>query len=81
MDSFYRKLFFAVVGLFLSLNLGCGESEEEEVVVIPDIPPQITITLRSDIILEQPLEPAPQIDKSAEQISDSVEKKRFILVG
>ncbi len=66
MASFYRKLIFATEFIFLSLALGCGASEEEEVVVVvPDAPPQITITLRSDITLEQPLEPDPQYDKSA----------------
>ncbi len=66
MASFYRKLILATEILFLSLALGCGASEEEEVVVvIPDAPPQITITLRSDIALEQPLDPDPQFDKSA----------------
>ncbi|MFT4579656.1 MAG: hypothetical protein ACI8PD_002273 [Nitrospinales bacterium] len=66
MAFFHRKLIFATELIFLSLALGCGGSEEEEVVVaIPDSPPQITITLRSDITLEQPLEPDPQFDKSA----------------
>ena len=77
MDSFYRKLILATEVLFLSLALGCGASEEEEVVVIPDSPPQITITLRSDITLEQPLEPDPQFDKSATVKKEG--KKRAIL--
>jgi hypothetical protein len=78
MPSFYRKLIFATEVLFLSLALGCGASEEEEeVVVIPDSPPQITITLRSDITLEQPLEPDPQFDKSATVKKEG--KKRAIL--
>ncbi len=79
MDSFYRKLIFYGAALFLSLSLGCGASEEEEVVVIPDSPPQITITLRSDITIEQPLDPDPQFDKSAEIKQDQGKKKRMIL--
>jgi hypothetical protein len=78
MASFYRKLIFTTGLIFLSLALGCGESEEEEVVVVvPDAPPQITITLRSDIILEQPLEPDPQFDKSA--VTEKGGKKKAIL--
>ena len=69
MGSLYRKLILATNLIFLSLAFGCGEKEEEAVVVvIPDsilhAPPQIIITLRSDITLEQPLEPDPQFDKS-----------------
>jgi hypothetical protein len=78
MDSFYRKLILATELIFLSLTLGCGGSEEAEVVVvIPDSPPQITITLRSDITLEQPLEPDPQFDESA--ALKKGKKKRVIL--
>ena len=78
MGSLYRKLILATEVVFLSLSLGCGGSEEEEVVVlIPDSPPQITITLRSDITLEQPLEPDPQFDKSV--AIKTGEKKRTIL--
>jgi hypothetical protein len=77
MSPFYRKLILATELTFLSLALGCGGSEEEEVVVIPDSPPQITITLRSDITLEQPLEPDPQFDKSA--AIKKGKKKRTIL--
>jgi hypothetical protein len=78
MAAFYRKLIIATELIFLSLALGCGADEEEEkVVVIPDAPPQITITLRSDITLEQPLEPDPQFDKSA--VINKAEKKRTIL--
>jgi len=78
MASFYRKLILAIELIFLSLTLGCGASEEEGVVVvIPDSPPQITITLRSDITLEQPLEPDPQFDKSA--AIKKGKKKRTIL--
>lgn len=79
MESICRKLIFYVTALFLSLSLGCGESEEEEVVVIPDSPPQVTITLRSDIEFEQPLEPDPQLDKSAELKQELRKKKRVIL--
>jgi len=82
MGSLYRKLILATNLIFLSLALGCGGKEEEAVVVvIPDsilnAPPQIIITLRSDITLEQPLEPDPQFDKS-EAIKKG-EKKRAIL--
>lgn len=79
MESFYRKLPFAAVGLILFLSPGCGKDEQEQVVVIPDSPPQIVITLRSDINFEQPLEPDPQIDKSAGQFPDLGKKKRVIL--
>ncbi len=79
MASYYRKLIFATELIFLSLALGCGSSEEEEVVVvIPDSPPQITITLRSDITLEQPLEPDPQYDKSA---ATKKEEKKITIIG
>lgn len=77
MDSFNQKPTCFLVPLFLALSLGCGGSEEEEVVVIPDSPPQITITLRSDIIIEQPLEPDPQSDKSAEIEPDKKKRVRF----
>jgi hypothetical protein len=78
MVSFYRKLILVIELIFLSLVLGCGGSVEAEVVVvIPDSPPQITITLRSDITLEQPLEPDPQFGKSAAVKKE--EKKRTIL--
>jgi len=71
MRSFYQKLPFALAVLCFSLNLDCGISEaeeEEDLVKIPDSPPQITITLRSDFIVEQPLEPDLQINKSAEKV-------------
>jgi hypothetical protein len=82
MDSFNRKLILATNLIFLSLALGCGEKEEEaDVVVISDsilhAPPQITIILRSDITLEQPLDPDPQFDKST--ANNKTEKKRKIL--
>ena len=71
MDSFFQKLSFAPMFLCLSINFGYGISEaeqEEKVVKIPDSPPQITITLRSDFIIEQPLEPDPQINRSTEKV-------------
>ena len=69
MDSFYPKLPFTIAVLYLSINFGCGISEaQEEEIKIPDSPPQITITLRSDFIFEQPLEPDPQINRSAEKV-------------
>jgi hypothetical protein len=82
MYSFNRKLILATNLIFLSLALGCGEKEEEAVaVVIPEsilhAPPQITIILRSDITLEQPLDPDPQFDKST--ANNKIEKKRKIL--
>ena len=82
MDSFNRKLILATNLIFFSLALGCGEKGEEAVVfVIPDsilhAPPQITITLRSDITLEQPLDPDPQFEKST--ANNKTEKKRKIL--
>ncbi|MZH13527.1 MAG: hypothetical protein F3742_01960 [Nitrospinae bacterium] len=79
MDSFYRKpLFFAAV-LFLSLSVGCEESEDE-VVQIPDSPPQITITLRSDLTIVQPLDPDPQYEKSA-ALKPEQEKKKKVKFG
>ena len=79
MGSLYRKLILATNLIFLSLALGCGEKEEEAVVVvIPDsilhAPPQVTIILRSDITLEQPLDPDPKFDKST--ANNKTEKKR-----
>ena len=69
MDSLYRKLPFTLVVLFSSLNFCCGISEaQQEEIKIPDSPPQITITLRSDFIFEQPLEPDPQINRSDEKV-------------
>jgi len=71
MHSFYQKLPFALAVLcfFLNLDCGTGEAEEEEdLVKIPDSPPQINITLRSDFIVEQPLEPDLQVNKSAEKV-------------
>jgi len=78
MASIHQKLTYFLAALFLSFSLGCGGSEEEEVVVIPDTPPQITITLRSDILIQQPLDPDPQLDKSAEIKKDNEKKKRVI---
>jgi hypothetical protein len=82
MDSFNRKLILATNLIFFSLAIGCGEKEEEaDVFVIPDsilnAPPQITIVLRSDITLEQPLDPEAQFDKST--ANNKTEKKRKIL--
>ena len=71
MHSFYQKLpsALAVLCFFLNLDCGTGEAEEEEdLVKIPDSPPQINITLRSDFIIEQPLEPDPQINRSTEKV-------------
>jgi hypothetical protein len=79
MDSFNRKLILATNLIFLSLALGCGEKEEEAVVVPDSIlhaPPQITIILRSDITLEQPLDPDPQFYKPTG--NNKIEKKRKI---
>ena len=75
MDSFNRKLTIVTGAIFLTLGCGGGE---EEALVIPDNPPQITITLRSDIILEQPLEPDPQFDESA---ALKPEKKQRVILG
>ena len=82
MDSFNRKLILVTNLIFLLLALGCGEKKEvADVVVISDsilnAPPQITIVLRSDITLEQPLDPDPQFDKST--ANNKTEKKRKIL--
>jgi len=79
MNSFYQKLPFALAILCLSLNFYCGISEaeeEEELVKIPDSSPQIAITLRSDFIFEQPLEPDPQTNKLAEKVQFFGKKKR-----
>ena len=65
MDPIYRKLIFFAVPVFLSLSLGHGESEEE-VAKVPQSPPQITITLRSDFTITQPLDPDPQYEKTEE---------------
>ncbi len=76
MDSFYRKLPFTLAALCLSVKFGCGISEaQQEEIKIPDSPPQITITLRSDFIFEQPLEPDPQINRSAEKVQFFWKKK------
>jgi len=76
MDSFYRKLPFVLAVVYLSLNFGSGISEaQQEEIKIPESPPQITITLRSDFIFEQPLEPDLQINKSAEKVQFFGENK------
>ena len=76
MDSFYRKLPFILVVIYLSLNFDCGITEaQQEEIKTPDSPPQITITLRSDFIFEQPLEPDPQINRSAEKVQFFGENK------
>ena len=79
MDPICRKLIFFAVPVFLSLSLGYGESEEE-VVKVPKSPPQITITLRSDFTITQPLDPDPQYEKTEElkqQEKDNKKKVRF----
>ena len=75
MDPICRKLIFFAVPVFLSLSLGYGESEEE-VVKVPKSPPQITITLRSDFTITQPLEPDPQYEKTEEQKQGKGKKKK-----
>ncbi|MEK9627712.1 MAG: hypothetical protein VW455_01675 [Nitrospinota bacterium] len=64
MNSIHRKLPFCLALLCLSFTQGCGGGEEETELIIPDSPPQITITLRSDLVIEQPLDPDPQFDSS-----------------
>ena len=78
MLSFYQKLSFVLVFLCLFINFSYGVSkaeQEEKVVKIPDSPPQITITLRSDFIFEQPLEPDPQKNISDENVQFTGKKK------
>ena len=65
MDPICRKLIFFAVPVFLSLSRGYGETEEG-VVRVPNSPPQITITLRSDFTIVQPLDPDPQYEKTEE---------------
>tara|TARA_B100000686_G_scaffold285944_1_gene310394 strand:- start:351 stop:1154 length:804 start_codon:yes stop_codon:yes gene_type:complete len=79
MDPICRKLIFFVVPVFLSLPLGYGESEEE-VVKVPKSPPQITITLRSDFTITQPLNPDPQYGKT-EELKQGKGKKKKIRFG
>ena len=73
MDPICRKLIFFAVPVFLCLSLGYGESEEE-VVKVPASPPQITITLRSDFTIAQPLNPDPQYEKTEELKQEKEEK-------
>ena len=80
MSPIYRKLIFFVVPVFLPLFLGYGESEEE-VVKVPKSPPQITITLRSDFTITQPLDPDPQYEKTEELKQEKVAAKTLILIG
>ena len=79
MDSICRKLIFFAVPVFLLLSLGYGESEEEAVKV-PKSPPQITITLRSDFTITQPLAPDPQYEKTEEQ-KQGKGKKEKVRIG
>ena len=63
MHFLYQKWFYTLLVLCLILNISSSLSEadgEEKTVKIPDSPPQITITLRSDFIFEQNREPNPQ---------------------
>jgi len=72
MQLLYQKWFHTsvVLCLFLNFSFGLSEAQEEEKMVkIPDSPPQITITLRSDFTFDQNLEPDPQ--------KHSVEKNQF----
>ena len=75
MDPIYRKLIFFAVLFFLSLSLGYGESEEG-VVKVPKSPLQITITLRSDFTIAQPLDPDPQYAKPEELKQGKGKKKK-----
>ena len=79
MDPIYRKLIFFAAVVFLSLSLGCEESEEE-VLKTPNSTPQITITLRSDLTIVQPLDPDPQYDKFAE-LKQEKGKKKMVKFG
>ena len=49
---------------------------EEEIVKVPGSPPQITITLRSDFTIEQPLDPDPQYRKTEELKQEKGKKKK-----
>ena len=80
MDPICRKLIFFAVPVFLSLSLGYGESEEE-VVKVPKSPPQITITLRSDFTITQPLDPDPQYEKTEELKQQGIGKKKKEIFG
>ena len=75
MDPICRKLIFFAVPVFLFLSMGYGESEEE-VVKVPDSQPQITITLRSDFTITQPLDPDPQYEKTEELKQGKGKKKK-----
>jgi len=82
MLPFYQKLSFVLVFLCLFTNFSYGVSkaeQEEKVVKTPDSPPQITITLRSDFIFEQPLEPDPQKNISDENVQFTGKKKKEIV--
>ena len=79
MDPICRKLIFFAVPVFLSLSLGYAESEEE-VVKVPQSPPQITITLRSDFTITQPLDPDPQFEKTA-RLKQGKDKKKIVRFG
>ena len=78
MNPICRKLIFFAVPVFLSLSLGYGESEDK-VVKVSKSPPQITITLRSDFTIIQPLDPDPQYEKTEElkQGKGKEKKERF----
>tara|TARA_B100000686_G_scaffold234448_1_gene242195 strand:+ start:228 stop:1031 length:804 start_codon:yes stop_codon:yes gene_type:complete len=75
MESICRKLIFFAVPVFLSLSLGYGEGEEGDVKV-PNSPTQITITLRSDFTIAQPLDPDPQYEKTEEPQQEKGKKKK-----
>ena len=68
MQFLYQKRSIVIVILCLFLNFSFGMSEaqqEEKTVKIPDSPPQITITLRSNFIFEQIIEPDPSKNQLA----------------
>ena len=59
----YKKRSYLHSLLFLGLLLyGCGEKQQAEVAIENfDTPPQVTITLHSQLALDFPLDPAPQL--------------------
>jgi hypothetical protein len=82
MALFNKRAYLSVPVLFSFLLAGCGEKPEGEVTVENvDTPPQVTITLHSQLKLDYPLEPESQLEISEEDEDDVGEEKNKFISG